>query len=58
MKTTNNIMNEELTIQELQEQLDFFLNIPSKGINPKPMIDFIISKIEDIRDEKLKKLGL
>lgn len=48
----------DLTIQEMQEQLDFFLNTPPKGINAKPMIDFIIEKIEEARDEKLKQIGL
>ena len=48
----------ELKIIELQEQLDFFINTPPKGINAKPMIDFIIEKIEDIRDQKLKELGI
>jgi hypothetical protein len=52
-------MNEELTIQDLQQQLDYFLSRPVKGPqNPKPMIDFIIGMIEDKRDEKLKQLGI
>lgn len=48
----------DLTIQEIQEQIDFLLSNPPKGINLKPLIDFCREQIEDKRDEKLKQIGL
>lgn len=51
-------MNIDLTIQELQASLAFFVNTPPQGMNAKPMIDYIVQKIEQARDEKLNLIGI